>query len=291
MSFPLSTHSVASTKLLSSEAISQYHRDGFHFPVKVMPEAAARVLRDCLESYEKAQGGPLDQAYRRHKVHLLFTWLWQLVRNPNILDAVEDLIGPNILCWSSSFFIKEAHDPSFVSWHQDATYWGLSTDEVVTAWVALSPSTIPAGAMRVVPRSHLTPFEHRDTFAPNNMLTRGQEVMVDIDDAAAVDLVLRPGEMSLHHVGIVHGSEPNRSDDRRIGLAIRYIPTHVKQIKGPQDGATLVRGVDEFGHFDRDLAPETDFSPTILALHHRIFDRHSKLAPGKADASGKAVAL
>jgi len=123
------------SKLLTPEAIAQFRRDGFFFPVRAMPASAARHYRDLLEAQERSDGGPL-QSNRRHKVHLLFRWANELVRNPTILDAVEDLIGPNILCWSTNFFIKEAKDPAFVSWHQDATYWGLEPDEIVTAWLA-----------------------------------------------------------------------------------------------------------------------------------------------------------
>jgi ectoine hydroxylase-related dioxygenase (phytanoyl-CoA dioxygenase family) len=164
-----------------------------------------------------------------------------------------------------------------VSWHQDATYWGLSSPDVVTAWIALSPSTIEAGAMRVLPGTQTSQVGHRDTFHQHNMLTRGQEVMVDVDGKGAVDLVLQPGEMSLHHVRLIHGSEPNRSDDRRIGFAIRYIPTSVRQIAGPRDSATLVRGIDTYHHFDDEPRPEFDMSPAALALHQSITERQAQI--------------
>ena len=122
-------------KRLTEGEVDRYRRDGFHFPVRVLSAEEARSCRDRLEQHERTTGGPIA-GNMRHKVHLLFTWANNLACHPAILDAVEDLIGPDILCWSSTFFIKEARSPSFVSWHQDATYWGLSTDEVVTAWVA-----------------------------------------------------------------------------------------------------------------------------------------------------------
>src|SRR5512134_3400942 len=167
-------------KLLTPEVVAKYRHDGYCFPIRVLSEAEARALRSRLETYEKNTGGPL-QGSLRHKSHLLFTWLWDLVHHPKVLDAVEDVIGPNILCWSSSFFIKEARDPGYVSWHQDATYWGLSSPDVVTAWIAFSPSSIEAGAMRVLPGTQASQVGHRDTFDQHNMLTRGQEVMVDVD--------------------------------------------------------------------------------------------------------------
>ncbi len=263
-------------KKLSPEAVAQFRSEGFYHPVRIMPAAEAAAIRAKLEAHEKRAGGPLKGALK-HKAHLLFPWLWDLVHHRVMLDAVEDILGPNLLCWSSSFFIKEAHDPAFVSWHQDSTYWGLSSPDVVTAWVALSPSTLQSGAMRVVPRTHAGQVAHRDTFKEGNLLTRGQEVMVDVDGSNAVDLVLDPGEMSLHHVRLIHGSEPNRAADRRIGFAIRYIPTSIRQVVGPRDSATLVRGVDEFHHFDHETGPEFELSPAALKQHNEITERQAKI--------------
>jgi ectoine hydroxylase-related dioxygenase (phytanoyl-CoA dioxygenase family) len=230
-------------KILTQAQIDQFSRDGCLFPVRVMPEAQALEIRRKLEAFEAQTGGPLKGALR-HKSHLLFTWLADLVRNSQIVDAIEDLYGPNLLCWTTNFFIKEADNPAFVSWHQDSTYWGLDKPDVVTAWVALTPSNKANGAMEFIPGSHTKDqIPHRDTFAKDNLLTRGQEVAVEVDESKAVVIELEPGEISLHHVRLVHGSPPNPSNDRRIGFAIRYIPTTVTQIAG-DDSATLVRGVD-----------------------------------------------
>lgn len=263
-------------KTLTAEAVAQFGRDGFYSPIRAIAAAEAIAIRAKLEAHEKRAGGPLKGSLR-HKSHLLFPWLWDLVHHPGIVDAVEDLLGPNLLVWSSSFFIKEARDPAFVSWHQDSTYWGLSSPDVVTAWVALSPSTLESGAMRVVPGTHAGQVEHRDTFKEGNLLTRGQEVMVDIDGSNAVDLVLEPGEMSLHHVRLIHGSEPNRAADRRIGYAIRYIPTSVRQTAGPKGTATFVRGIDEFHHFEHEKRPGGELSPDALAHHQEIADRQARI--------------
>jgi hypothetical protein len=140
----------------------------------VLSPAEARGYRVRLEAVEREQGGPLRGALR-HKSRPLFTWLDALGHHQVILGAVEDIIGPDILLWSSSFFIKEARDPAFVSWHQDATYWGLSEPDVVTAWVALSESSSESGAMRMVPGTHHEQVAHQDTFAHDNLLSRGQE--------------------------------------------------------------------------------------------------------------------
>jgi len=263
-------------KLLTDSQFRQYQQQGFVSPIRVMSAAQAQALRDRLEDVERTQGGPLRGAMR-HKSHLLFTWLSDLVHNGTILDAVEDLYGPDLLCWTTNFFIKEANHPAFVSWHQDSTYWGLSRPDVVTAWVALTPSDVANGAMQVIPGSHrLDQLAHRDTFSDDNLLTRGQEVAVDVDAASAQVLTLEPGEMSLHHVRIVHGSPPNPSPQRRIGFAIRYIPSSVCQLQG-DDSATLVRGVDDFRTFAHEPRPRYDMEPGAVELHQAIAQRNARI--------------
>lgn len=256
--------------VLNAEQVTAFDRLGYHFPLRAFTPAQIAVYRNKLESFEKANGGTLG-GQLRNKPHLLFTWADEIIRHPAILDAVEDVLGPDLLCWSSSFFTKNARDPGFVSWHQDSTYWGLSEPDIVTAWVAFSDSVVENGCMRVMPGTHLMEqLPHKDTFADNNMLTRGQEVQVDVDPAKAVNVELQPGEFSLHHVRLVHGSDPNPSDRRRIGFAIRYVPTYVRQTAGPRDSATLVRGTDRFHHFDPEPRPKVDFGPEEQAAHKRI---------------------
>jgi non-haem Fe2+, alpha-ketoglutarate-dependent halogenase len=264
------------TRHLSSAAVERYRRDGFYFPIPVLAPHEARALRQRLEAVEGAHGGQLG-AELRQKPHLLFTWLADLVRHPTILDVVEDVLGPNLLVWSTSFFIKEARDSAFVSWHQDATYWGLSEPDVVTAWLAFTEATVENGAMRMVPGSHGEQLVHRDTFAANNLLSRGQEIAVDVDEARGVDVLLRAGEMSLHHVRMVHGSPANRSGDRRIGFAIRYIPTYVRQLAGATDGAMLVRGIDDHHHFVPEHAPAANLGPAARAHHAESVARSAKI--------------
>jgi non-heme Fe2+,alpha-ketoglutarate-dependent halogenase len=259
-------------KKLSPAELAAYHRDGYHFPVRVFDADEARRYRQALEAHEARSGAPLQGKWRV-KSHLLFTWADRIVHHPAILDAVEDVVGPNILCWTTNFVIKEPHSPGFVSWHQDAAYWGLEPEEVVTAWVALTPSNAVSGCMKVLPGSHLQAhIPHVDTFAENNLLTRGQEIAVEVDEARAVSIMLQPGEISLHDIKLVHGSAPNNSDDRRIGLAIRYLPTHVRQSKD-RDSAMLVRGVDEHGHFDLEPRPRADLDADALRAHEAAVER------------------
>ena len=264
------------SKLLTSQQLDDFRRFGFVSPIRVMTEQQTTDIRERLEGYEHQTGGPLKGALR-HKTHLLFKDLNDLVRQEKIVDAIEDIYGENLLCWTTNFFIKEANDPSFVSWHQDSTYWGLSKPDVVTAWIALSDSNEGNGAMQVMPGTHLLDqIPHKDTFSRHNLLTRGQEVAVAVDTSKAVSLSLRPGEMSLHHVRIIHGSPPNTSNQRRIGFAIRYIPTYVRQVEG-DDSATLVRGDDSFNTFVHEPRPSKDFDPAFVALHQEIADRSARI--------------
>jgi non-heme Fe2+,alpha-ketoglutarate-dependent halogenase len=260
-----------------SDWARDFERDGYAAPLPALTRAEATELRRKLETFEAENAQPLKAEYRQ-KAHLLFTWLADLVRHPKVLDNVERVLGPDLLVWSSSFFIKEARDPAFVSWHQDSTYWGLSEPSVVTAWVAFTPSNSSNGCVRVIPGTHkMDQVEHRETYDANNILTRGQEIAVEVDEAQAVEMVLEPGDMSLHHIRLFHNSEPNNSADRRIGFAIRYIPTRVKQTMGNLDSATLVRGIDRFGNFELEPRPAADLAPEALAYHAQVKRRQNEI--------------
>ncbi len=257
-------------RMLDQQAIDQYHRDGYVSPIRVMDADAAQVFRRRFEAYEAANGGWYELS-KGQKLYLFQTWVADLVRHPRVLDAVEDVLGPDVLCWGTSLFVKEPHNPGFVSWHQDATYWGLDRPDVVTAWIALSPASEQSGCMKVIPGSqNWQQVDHHDTLAQDNLLTRGQEISVEVDEDAAVAMPLQPGEMSLHHVLVAHASAPNRSDDRRIGVAIRYVAPHVRQINGDQDSALLCRGEDTHGNFIHETAPEADMDAAARAEHARI---------------------
>lgn len=261
---------------LGPEAVETYQRDGALHPVRAMPADEAVALRQTLEAAEAAAGGKLEGGLK-FKPHLLYPWLYDLVCDPRITGPVSEVLGDDVLCWASNFFTKEANDPAYVSWHQDSTYWGLSGPEVCTAWIALSPSTVASGCMRVVPGTHAEQIGHTDTHAEGNMLSRGQVVQAEVDDDAAVDVLLEPGEMSLHHVRLIHGSRANTSNDRRIGYAIRYAAPHLHQLYSDEDSATLVRGEDRYQHFALESRPERDLDPVALDRHRRLLEVHSKI--------------
>ena len=213
-------------------------------------------------------------------------WLNALVRHPRILDAVASLLGPNLFCWGGQFFAKPVGDKAYVSWHQDATYWGLSSNDVVTAWVALTPSTVVSGCMQVVPGTHHVQVPHEDKFDEDNMLTRGQEIAVRVDPAQVVNVELQPGQMSLHHVLLFHGSESNRADHARVGYAIRYIPTHLRQLAPIRDSALLVRGQDDHGHFDHEQDPQIDREEAARACHADATERQLRIVYAGAQSRG-----
>ncbi len=263
------------TERLSEMDVARYDRDGVVTPLPVLSADEAACYHRRFLAFRDAHPEEAPNVLRA-KPHLLFPWLYDLVGDARVLAPVQSILGPNLLVWGTSFFAKDAGDPSYVSWHQDSTYWGLEPHEILTAWIAFTPSRPENGCMRVVPGSHRAgQIGHRDTFADDNLLSRGQEVEVEVDEADALDVTLAPGEMSLHHVALVHGSEANAGEVPRVGFAIRYIPTHVRQ-RGGRTTATLAHGVDEFDHFELEPRPESDF-----ALAARAY-REASLAATKA---------
>jgi hypothetical protein len=235
-------------KLLTPAQVQAYERDGFVFPIGVLTPDEVRACRGELEAWERERGAPIDFP-EKSKSYLLFDWADRLVHHPKILDAVEDVIGPDILVYHSTLFLKEARTPAFVRWHQDSTYFYLDPHLHVTAWVALSDATTQAGCMQALPGSHRWgAFEHDDQPGPHNMIRRGQGISGRFDAAQGTFMPVLAGQMSLHHTDLVHASGPNDSDDRRIGLAISYIPAQVRPVGAVQPSALCVRGRDH-GHF------------------------------------------
>ena len=243
-----------------------YTRDGFVFPIEVVDSFEASSLRNDLEKAEAelAHNSERLGLVRAYPDRLLPSFD-RLVRHPNLIAAVSPLLGPDLMVWSGGLFIKEANSSKVVTWHQDLNYWGLDEVNEVTAWVALSPSNIANGCMRFVPGSHqrsLVP--HKDTFDENNLLSRGQEITVDVNDADGVNVILEPGQASLHHGHLFHASGPNTTDQRRVAAAIRFIWTSMRQEPGDRTLVTLVSGEDHYGHFTvtgppRDRLVEEDF--------------------------------
>lgn len=246
-----------------------FHRDGFLFPLPVFSLAETLALRGRLEAAEAGAEAGRERAARQ-ALPITHAWAWDLPHDPRIVEPVASVLGDNVLFWSMDWFIKEP-GPAFVTFHQDATYWGLQPHEVVTAWIALSDAGPRTGPMRFLPGSHRGPLlKQRETFAANNLLSRGQAVTTPVNKAKTVLAPLAAGEMSLHHVRVVHGSDPNHTDDRRIGMVLRYCATNVRQTKVAGDRAMLVKGEDAYRHFESIPRPNEDLGDAErrLALAH-----------------------
>ena len=268
-------------KKLTPEQAESYRSRGFIAPVRVFSAEDAARYRAALERFEASIGMPLmdHPAMPRifSKSHLLFTWIDEIVRHPAILDAVEDLIGPNIRALHNNVFVKEPQSPTFVSWHQDGCYNGIMPAEVVTVWVALTPSNAETGCVRVRPGSHKAGLlVHVDQKSADNILSRGQRIEALDNDAEGADMALEPGEMSVHHTFMVHCSQPNRSNQRRIGVMSTYMPAHSRYVGRGQARmrAALVRGRDEHGHFEDEPRPVVDFGATEQAAHRDSCGRY-----------------
>jgi len=254
-------------KILSPSQVEHYGRDGFAFPVPILEANEVRELRADLEYWERQQGRALDYP-EKSKPYLLYGWADVLVHHPKVLDAVEDVIGPDILVYHATMWIKEPHSPAHVRWHQDGAYFYLDPLEHVTAWVALSEASERAGCMRVIPGTNRLPLvEHDDKPGPHNMIMRGQGISERFDGETGVPMPLHAGELSLHHTSLVHCSPGNDNDDRRMGLGISFIPTHVKPLGSVRPSALLVRGEDRYGHFLPEHRLGTPMSPQAQAAH------------------------
>lgn len=235
----------------SQSSHEAYEQNGFVFPIDVISTGEAQRLRADLESAEaELAGDPEKLMLLRSYPDRLLPSFDRLIRNPNLINVVSTILGTDLMVWSGSLFLKEAASSNIVTWHQDLNYWGLNQTNEITAWVALSPSNTASGCMRFIPGSHTQNIvPHVDTFADNNLLSRGQEIALNIDDSGAVDIILEPGQASLHHGHLFHASGPNTTEDRRIGTAIRYISTSMRQNTGDRTLVALVNGEDHYDHF------------------------------------------
>lgn len=273
-------------KILTPEEVRTYRDDGLLFPKRVLSREAAAAYRSEWEAYEAASGGPVSGAFR-YKSHLLFPFVDRIMREPAILDIVEDVLGPDIMAWNTHLYPKEPGDGRFISWHQDSAHWGLDNNRIVTVWVALSAATPENGCMRMLPGSHRRgTVEHDDTWNPDNILTRGQTITKGIDEDAAVWVALEPGECSLHHVEMMHSSPPNSSGERRVALAVRYITPSARQTRHSIDTASLVRGEDAYGHFQPERRPAAAAEPEAIAFHAKAAEIQGKIYLHGTDRAG-----
>jgi len=234
---------------LSPEQIKKYHDKGYLAPIEALTKDEANEVKEEIEFIEKKWPNEL-KGLGRNYVHLISPIFDKIVHNSKILDAVEDIIGKNILVGGTTLFIKDPDKKGFVSFHQDAKYIGFEPHNWVTAWLAITDSNEENGCMRMYTGTHKEDLKvHTEKFNNNdgNLLTRGQTVEnVPIEKTEPV--ILKAGQMSLHHPKIVHGSGINRSDKRRIGFVIQsYIGTNVEQVIG-KVYVQQARGEDAFNY-------------------------------------------
>lgn len=246
---------------ITEDQLNRYQRDGVIFPIRVFSAAEASVFRGALDSVvEQCEGDPLR---RLGNLHLFFDWAYRLVTHDALLNAIESVLGNDLLIDGTLVFYKRPRDSSYVSWHQDSVYSGWHLTPSTSAWIALSPSNATNGCMRVIPGSHrLGQLSHVNVHDDSNLVRRGERVE-GVDEAAAVDVVLQPGEMSLHQSTIVHGSNPNVSAEPRIGFIVRFVTSEVTNHDRP---LLRVRGEADCGHLRLAMPPpEMDYRAALSA--------------------------
>ncbi|MGH8617015.1 MAG: phytanoyl-CoA dioxygenase family protein [Burkholderiales bacterium] len=262
-------------KALTEQQVRDYHQNGFLFPIPVLtPDEAAARMRD-IERLEARIGTPLSKAHKKYRSgsYNFLPWLADLCRNPRVLDAVEDVIGPDILVFWATFFVKEPGSPAFTAWHQDSTYFGLDPHEHVTAWVALTDASELAGCMEVLPpNGKPRQYRHAQARLEHSINAAGQTIVEKLDETGMTAMTLKAGEMSLHHTLCPHRSAPNQAAHRRIGYGISFIPAHAKVIGPHRMSALLVRGENK-GNFDLLPSPRAEFDPEAVAVGERFYAR------------------
>ena len=260
-------------KTLSEDQIDQYARDGYIAPLRILSQDDTAAFGRRVAEVEAAGG---LQGADQTKFYLRYPWVHALATDPRLLDMVEDLIGPDIMLYHNTAWFKEGSDGAYVSWHQDNTYFGHDPCEVLTAWFAITPSTEMSGCMRFLPGTHK--LGQLPLMAPEidggNMLTSGQTVEFDAATVDPVPIVLQPGEISIHHAFLIHGSLPNRAGARRMGMTFIYHAPHLDQIGDCRNSALLVRGEDRFGKFLHERPPVAADDPDTIAHHEQSVARY-----------------
>lgn len=255
--------------MLTPEQISAFERDGFIAPLDGISPEWARECVDKIEAFELEAGDDVSNVIRTRSC-LAFRWIIEIARSPNVLAAVKDLLGPDVLIYLSTIWSKRPETGKFVSWHQDGAYYAFDRHEGITAWIALTDATPEMGCMNVLKGSHLEPTRaHDETFDPNNLLSRGQTISgpAEIDSGRVAEMPLKAGQFSIHHEMLVHGSGPNLSDRRRIGFSISCMPAGVRPLAGPRS-AVLICG--DPGEWETNPEPRFDLDPVSMATLEKV---------------------
>lgn len=275
-------------KALTDAEIAAYRANGFHTPFRAMSEEDALECRKNLERFEAERPDGVKKLDL--KCNLLLPWVDRMTRTPRLLDALEDLLGPNLLCWNSSVRNKKAHSPTYAGWHQDTRYITIRPTGVI-AFLALSPTNTDSGTVSVIPGSHKWDvLPHEDTQDKDSILTRGQYITAEFDKTNVTPLNLKPGECGFFDHNIVHSSGPNHTGDRRLVMLNGYFATRSKPMDDRRVSAFVVRGKDEYGYFDPDRVPVEEFGPAELVAHREAVEVQAKKILYK-DSDRQAIAL
>ena len=263
-------------KHLTPAQVTGYREKGYVGPIEVLSRVEVERYRAELEDFERRSGAKLKFP-EKSKSYLLFGWADAIVHHPAVLDAVEDVIGPDILVYHLTMHIKEPQSSGRVVWHQDDDYFHLSPAEHVTAWVALSDATEETGCMRMVAGLHKAgPIPHIEDPQPDHIIRLGKGIHGRFTDEDGELVPVPAGSMSLHHTHTPHSSPPNRGGDRRIGVGISYIPAHVRPLTEPRNSALLVRGRDRYGHFHPEERLVQSESDAARAAHAKAYDYYMR---------------
>jgi non-heme Fe2+,alpha-ketoglutarate-dependent halogenase len=247
---------------MRADQIEAYRRDGFVFPIEILSRAEAKGFRGEFESLIERSREYSPKRFDR--LHVYFDWAYQIVTHERLLDVVESILGDDILVYGTLVLAKQPHDLRYASWHQDSFYSGLHLTPSTTAWIALTPSHHGNGCMRVIPGSHkLGSLDHENEDDPHMLNRRGERIKTDVNESEAVDVVLKPGEISLHESTLVHGSTPNMSDEPRIGFIVRFVTS---QMRNPNTRLMRVRGDGDCSHLDLAEKPHGDAFKSWLAF-------------------------
>jgi non-heme Fe2+,alpha-ketoglutarate-dependent halogenase len=268
-------------KALKQEQVAAFERDGFLHPFPLMDEAERQSCLDGLARYEAWLGHKVNQAVDtealgwRTMPHLLLPWVSDLAHDPRILDPVEDLFGPDLLIWTSTFFIKEPHSPEIAAWHQDATYFALEPVGELAVWIALTEASVEAGCMEMVPfDGKPRQMKHEAHVVAHSVNRAGQQTTEPVDASHSEFMPLKAGQFSIHHGLAVHRSGPNETDHRRTALGLNFVPAHVRPAGQHRTAAMLVRGEDKYGHFEKVTPPKAECDADAIETHRFATGRY-----------------
>lgn len=263
-------------KALTEKQVADFQRDGFLFPFPLLSETERQECLQGLARYEDWLGervNATDELRWRTMTYLFLPWVARLAQDPRILDRVEDLLGPDIMVWTGTFFIKEANSLTIADWHQDSTYHGTEPGGSIAAWIALTDASAAAGCMDVLSFNGEPKLMRHEAHVVQNSVNRaGQRITEAFDESRAVSMPLKAGEFSFHHGLCMHRSGPNTTDHRRIGLAFNYIRPDFRPVGKFKTCAMLVRGEDRYNNFERVEPAKSEFDEDALAVQKHAVD-------------------